>query len=103
MAWAKAPDFAGEPAKQAEVRAQTTQDQARYTEGGLTPLTCRSCAAEVLVRKSGQHQTTVQWTADPAVACPYLRQFAPPRPQSCPDLFATIEAAVESGDLPVGE
>ncbi|WP_280485663.1 hypothetical protein, partial [Nocardia cyriacigeorgica] len=85
--WAKAPDFADQPARRAAVAAQTVVDKARYLEEGLTPLRCQTCQTEVLVRKSSAHQTSIQWTGDPAAHCPVYaklaEQGAAPQPRPC--------------------
>ncbi|MFC4377085.1 hypothetical protein ACFO5K_23660 [Nocardia halotolerans] len=103
--WAKAPDFADQPARQAAVRAQTTVDKQRYLDDGLTPLRCRTCRAEVLVRKASAHQTSVQWTEAPAARCPVFAEMGPRpgRPESCPSLDSSIAQAVEEGVLDVPE
>jgi len=105
--WAKAPDFADQPARRAEVRAQTVVDKQRYLEEGLTPLRCQSCQSEVLVRKSSAHQTSVQWTENPAAHCPVFARlsaegYGPGRPESCGQLEKTIKWAVDEGVLEVG-
>ncbi|MEU7630730.1 hypothetical protein AB0C34_12180 [Nocardia sp. NPDC049220] len=106
--WAKAPDFADQPARRAEVRAQTVIDRQRYLEDGLTPLRCHACRSEVLVRKSSSHQTSVQWLGDPAERCPVFAELranglGPGRPDSCPNLERTIEGAVAEGVLEIAE
>ncbi|WP_051022071.1 hypothetical protein [Nocardia pneumoniae] len=104
--WAKAPDFADQPARRAEVRAQTVADRQRYLEDGLTPLRCQACRSQVLVRKSSSHQTSVQWTGDPAEHCPVFAElsasgYGPGRPESCPQLERTIAWAVDEGLLEI--
>ncbi|MEU4341229.1 hypothetical protein AB0H00_08150 [Nocardia sp. NPDC023852] len=108
VTWAKAPDFADQPVRQAEMRAQTVADKQRYLEDGLTPLRCQACRSEVLVRKSSSHQTSVQWTDDPASHCPVFAElsangFGPGRPDSCPQLERTIKWAVDEGVLHIPE
>ncbi|MFD0361739.1 hypothetical protein ACFQZZ_09830 [Nocardia sp. GCM10030253] len=104
--WAKAPDFADQPARRAAVRAQTVVDKQRYLEDGLTPLRCQACDSEVLVRKSSSHQTSVQWKGDPAAHCPVFAELAakgnaPGRPDTCPNLEKTIKWAVDEGVIEV--
>lgn len=106
--WAKAPDFADQPARQAAVRAQTVVDKQHYLDTGLTPLRCQACSAQVLVRKASQHQTSVQWTERPDAHCPIFAQLTahgarPGRPESCPSLEKSIKWAVDEGVLDVGE
>lgn len=104
--WAKAPDFADQPARRAQVQAQTVVDRQRYLEEGLTPLRCQSCQAEVLVRKSSARQTSVQWTENPAERCPVFAELGakgngPGKPDTCENLQRTIQWAVDEGVVPV--
>ncbi|MEV6429904.1 hypothetical protein [Nocardia sp. NPDC051463] len=106
--WAKAPDFADQPARRAAVQAQTVVDKQRYLEEGLTPLRCQACQSLVLVRKSSSHQTSVQWTENPATHCPVFARLsdqgsAPGRPDSCAELEKTIKWAVDEGVLGVAD
>ncbi|MBB5913269.1 hypothetical protein BJY24_002136 [Nocardia transvalensis] len=103
--WAKAPDFADRPERREQVRAQTVVDKKRYLEDGLTPVGCRSCGTEVLVRKASSHQKSVQWTVNPADHCPVFKELArgPGRPDSCPALEEAIDRAVDEGVLRVDE
>ncbi|MFE3546802.1 hypothetical protein ACFXK0_27895 [Nocardia sp. NPDC059177] len=106
--WAKAPDFADQPVRQAAVRAQTTVDKQHYLDDGMTPLRCQACQAEVLVRKSSARQTSVQWTERPDAHCPVFAQLrergaGPGGHESCPSLRKTIAWAVEEGVLEVDE
>ncbi|MFI6167483.1 hypothetical protein ACIBCN_11910 [Nocardia sp. NPDC051052] len=106
--WAKAPDFADQPARQAEVRAQTVVDKQHYLEQGLTPLRCQACQSQVLVRKSSSHQTSVQWTEPPQTHCPVFAELSRNgaglgRPDSCPQLEKTIKWAVDEGVVEVPE
>ncbi|MFI5715267.1 hypothetical protein [Nocardia sp. NPDC051750] len=106
--WAKAPDFADQPARRDAVRAQTVVDRERYLEEGLTPLRCQACHTEVLVRKSSSRQTSVQWTGNPATQCPVFAELSakgcgPGRPDTCERLQKTIKWAVDEGVLDVPE
>ena len=106
--WAKAPDFADQPARRDAVRAQTVVDRERYLEEGLTPLRCQACHTEVLVRKSSSRQTSVQWTGDPASQCPVFAEISakgrgPGLPDTCERLQKTIKWAVDEGVLDVPE
>lgn len=106
VAWAKAPDFADQPARRAEVQAQTVVDKRRYLDEGLTPLRCQTCQSQVLVRKSSSHQTSVQWTEAPETRCPVFAKLSeqgqgPGRPDSCPNLERTIKWAVDEGVIEV--
>ena len=101
--WAKAPDFADRPERREQVRAQTVVDKQRYLEEGLTPIACRNCGTEALVRKASNQQKSVQWTVNPADHCPVFKSLVggPGKPDSCPSLDEAIERAVEDGQLPI--
>ncbi|MCX4093489.1 hypothetical protein [Nocardia sp. alder85J] len=101
--WAKAPNFADRPQRLAEVRAQTVVDRHGHLEARLTPVACRTCGTEVLVRKSSAHQTSVQWPVHPADHCPVFEELGggPGRPGSCPNLQRSIDHAVAEGLLPL--
>lgn len=106
--WAKAPDFADQPARQAQVRAQTVVDREHYLDEGLAPLRCQACQATVLVRKSSAQQTSVQWTEPPETHCSYFAERytaspRPGRPDTCPKLTKTIAWAVDEGVIDVPE
>lgn len=104
--WAKAPDFADRPERQAEVRAQTVADKERYLEDGLTPLRCQVCGTAVRVRKASERQTSIEWTEPPQRKCPVFaelseRGYGPGRPEGCENLAKTIRWAVDEGVLEV--
>jgi hypothetical protein len=103
--WAKAPDFADRPERRAQVRAQTVVDKQHYLEDGMVPVGCLTCGTKVLVRKSSSQQTSVQWTVDPAAACPVFAELAggPGRPEGCPNLHRAIQHAVDEGIIAVDE
>ncbi|WP_040794239.1 hypothetical protein [Nocardia higoensis] len=106
--WAKAPDFADQPARRAAVQAQTALDKQRYLDDGMTPLRCQGCGSRVLVRKYSAHQTSVQWTEPPQTHCPVFARLAesgarPGRPDGCAQLEKTIRWAVEEGVIEVPE
>jgi len=96
--WAKAPEHR-DP-------AGTLADTRVFLESGLTPVRCGGCASEVLVRKSSQHQTSVQWRSDPATSCPeFAARVAAgelsARIDTCPKLRDAIERAVVTGVVAV--
>ena len=91
--WAKIPQSTI-PATQAE-----TQE---FLTAGLTPVTCRSCANAVLVKKTSAIHTSIQWTTNPATSCPeFAARIAAgelsARIDSCPKLRTSIELAVHEG------
>lgn len=77
----------------------------RLLDTPMQPLRCRACAAELLVRKSSWHQTSVQWNAEALAACQELGAAPMPGPSlaGCSQLRETIRDAATSGDLPVVE
>ncbi len=90
--WAKAPDFEGDPVRSAAVREQTAADRRTYTEAGMHPVRCASCAVRVLVRKHSPQHTSVQWTSDVS-ACPIFAADAHRSLRdSCPHLAESITA-----------
>ncbi|WP_040790795.1 hypothetical protein [Nocardia paucivorans] len=75
----------------------------RLLDTPMQPLRCRACAAELLVRKSSWHQTSVQWNAEALATCRELGA-APrsgPALAGCSQLQETIRDATISGALPV--
>ncbi|MFZ2178715.1 MAG: hypothetical protein WAW17_32725 [Rhodococcus sp. (in: high G+C Gram-positive bacteria)] len=104
--WAKAPSFAGQPARLEAIHAQTVADKADYLDSGLTTVECRTCGTCVLVRKNSLKHTSVQWMGDPAQTCPTFRDRAaagePTAIQDgCPRLRDSINHAVMEGLLEV--
>jgi hypothetical protein len=83
----------------------------RLGDASMTPVTCRPCGAEVLVRKSSWAQTSVQWNAQASARCAERAQTpasADGLPQSRPGVFlvctrlrASIESAAGTGALAV--
>jgi hypothetical protein len=83
----------------------------RLRDAPMTPVTCGSCGARVLARKSSWEQTSVQWDAESVARC--ARRRDAPRHRGalgmardapfvlCPDLRESIEAGVRQGTLPV--
>jgi hypothetical protein len=66
----------------------------------MAPVTCRTCAARVLVRKSSWNQTSVQWNADASARCSE-RTVRGSRDVflACSALRDSIIDAVRHGDL----
>ncbi|MFI9531725.1 ferredoxin [Nocardia fusca] len=77
----------------------------RLLDTPMQPLRCRACAAELLVRKSSWHQTSVQWNAEALATCLELGAAPMPGPSlaGCSQLQETIRDAATSGKLPVVE
>ncbi|ORJ58130.1 hypothetical protein [Mycobacterium simiae] len=74
----------------------------------MAPVTCGSCAARVLVRKSTWNQTSVQWNADATKRCierVAARQVAPHANRGvflvCSALRESILQAVRRGELAI--
>jgi hypothetical protein len=80
----------------------TAAETQEFLSAGLTPVTCRSCANQVLVKKTSAIHTSVQWTTDPGRSCPeFAARIAAgelsARIDSCPKLRTSIELAVHEG------
>lgn len=80
---------------------ETLADRARYTSEGLTSVSCLDCTVTVQVRKNTDRQTAIQWSDEAQHACPELARQVGIH-EGCPRLAASIDAAVRSGQLPVG-
>jgi hypothetical protein len=80
----------------------------RFDEMPMVPVTCRTCGARVLARKSSWNQTSVQWNADATARCAEradAQKIATPGSRGvfivCSALSASILDAVRRGDLAV--
>ncbi|RAY13533.1 ferredoxin [Actinomadura craniellae] len=73
----------------------------------MLPVRCRQCGGEVLARKSGWLQTSVQWNAATLAGCLERRAALPgPGPNgglftTCTALRESIDRAALDGTLPV--
>lgn len=88
-------------------RAETLEDRALYTRGGLVELPCLDCQARVLVRKNSEHHTAIQWTQEAVADCATFTKLSRedggrPIHSGCPRLAASIEQAVRDGAVPIG-
>ena len=88
-------------------KPETAQDQELYLEGRLQEIACLDCLARVRVKKNSEQHTAVQWTSEALSQCQeFARLAAQPggRPvyAPCSRLMASIERAVEEGQLDVG-
>lgn len=97
-AWAKAPPHT-DP-------IGTFADEHEYLTTGLTPVSCASCAMEVLVRKASRAQTSIQYQTPPARSCPeFAARVAAgelsARIDTCPRLRVAIDHAVATGAVAV--
>lgn len=100
--WAKAPDLRSDPRRLAQVHAATDRDRDHYLRGGLTEIECRSCHGCVMVKKTSEHHTSVQWTAAARDRCSELAAARaaganPAMLSTCPRLAASIEHGVAEG------
>ena len=80
----------------------------RLDEMPMAPVTCRSCGARVLVRKSSWNQTSVQWNADATARCAEraeAQKMSAPGSRGvflvCSALSESILDAVRHGDLAI--
>jgi hypothetical protein len=82
----------------------TLEDQRLYTSARLVEVACLDCLATVGVKKNSEHHTSIQWSTAARSACPELARRTSARAShpACPRLAASIDAAVRSGDVPIG-
>ena len=85
----------------------TIEEQRRYTSEGLAEVECEACAARLRVKKNSEQHTSIQWTLQSITACKVFGERSTSRERrdvhlSCPNLMASIDAAVRDGALPVG-
>ena len=88
------------------LREETLADQRLYLDGRLVEVACQECAARVRVKKNSEHHTSIQWTTEAVARCAeFARSGAGGRVvhESCPRLKESIEAAVKTGRLVMGE
>lgn len=74
----------------------------------MLPVVCRSCGAQVLVRKSSWNQTSVQWNADATDRCAERAEARQASAHAgrgvflvCSALRGSILAAVRQGELSI--
>jgi len=86
-------------------RRETAADERLYVEIGLSPVTCRTCGVEAMVKKNSHQHTSVQWTGAAVAACPEIAAARAGDPSAlvlgCPRLKASIEDAVRDGTVVV--
>ncbi|WP_203335817.1 hypothetical protein [Nocardioides limicola] len=86
---------------------ETRQDEVRYTQARLVEVACLDCLARVGVKKNSDHHTQIQWSSAALADCAEFRR-AETRPEgrdvkaACPRLRASIDAAVQSGEIVIG-
>lgn len=79
----------------------------RLDDMPMAPVSCGTCGAAVLVRKSSWNQTSVQWNAAASAQCAERRDADRiaghhRRPfLACSALRESIEAAIAAGDLAI--
>ncbi|MEV0323783.1 hypothetical protein ACIBKX_08740 [Streptomyces sp. NPDC050658] len=74
----------------------------------MQPVECVTCGNQVLCEKFSLAHTSVQWTADAAVACAEFRDrvaegASSARIRTCRQLRTSIERAVMAGELEVAD
>jgi hypothetical protein len=77
-----------------------------FLNGGLRPVSCRSCGTCVLVKKNSHQHTSIQWTTDAARSCPEFADRAAEGMNTalldtCEKLGESINCAVRDGLLEV--
>ncbi len=86
---------------------ETGKDQRLYLHGRLTEISCLGCLATVRVKKNSEHHTSVQWSQQALGECPEFARLdgstgGRPVHVACPQLMATVDYAVQEGELEVG-
>ena len=89
------------------VNADTLEEQRLYTQARLAEIACLDCLATVAVKKNSDHHTSIQWSAEAVAACSVLGRRGGASGErdghrGCPRLLASIDAAVQDGQVPVG-
>ncbi|EHI11607.1 hypothetical protein [Mycolicibacterium thermoresistibile] len=79
----------------------TARPDNRLLDAPMRPVTCGTCGARVLARKSSWEQTSVQWNAAAREMCLDQSQVEGHAIPLCPALRTAIETAVVQGLLPV--
>jgi hypothetical protein len=74
----------------------TVRADNRLDDAPMVPVECRRCAANVLVRKSSWHQTSVQWDAAASARCPERRDAGKLAAHGTRALFLSCSALRES-------
>lgn len=97
-----------DPERAARLHSYTALDRETYTRSGFQPLDCRTCGAQVAVRKNSEKHTSIQWTAGSDQQCPVLSEWrageAPPEGEdTCPRMLASIRYAYAEGLLTTAE
>ncbi|KAA1417095.1 hypothetical protein F0U44_18150 [Nocardioides humilatus] len=86
--------------------AETLEEERLYTTARMVEVQCLDCLAKVTAKKNSDHHTSIQWSAEARAACPELCRRTPTggrdTHQACPRMTASIDAAVRSGEIPVG-
>jgi hypothetical protein len=103
--WAKAPQWASDPDRAAAIAEATSRDRRHYLSGGMTPIECRTCHAQVLVKKTGAHHTSVQWNDAALEQCVEIAEVRGSGGNAallptCPRLSASIDHGVAEGIIP---
>ncbi|HJQ44439.1 MAG TPA: hypothetical protein VJ831_15225 [Jatrophihabitantaceae bacterium] len=88
-----------------ERQRETAQDRRLYVEIGFTPVACRRCGVEAMVKKNSRKHTSVQWTAAGVASCPEIGAARAADAHAfvlgCPRMSESIEEAVRSGAVVV--
>lgn len=88
--------------------APAPRPDTRLEDGPMRPVSCGTCGAQVLARKSSWDQTSIQWTAEARTRCAERAVPHPvePRPNrnafpGCAALKAAVREAAVRGELEV--
>ena len=88
-------------------RAETAEDQRLYLDGRLVEVACLDCLAKVRVKKNSEHHTSIQWNAEALDNCAEFQRLNADQGgrhihQGCSKLRASIERAVQNGQISIG-
>ncbi|MED5812639.1 ferredoxin [Mycolicibacterium sp. 050232] len=88
----------------------TVRVDPRLEDLPMRPVSCRSCGAAVMARKSSWQQTSVQWNTAASGLCPQRRDAEALAGHSdrglflgCDAMAASVAAAATEGVLPVAD
>ena len=97
-----------DPARAAQLHADTSLDRETYTRAGFQPVDCRSCGTRAFVRKNSDKHTSIQWRDGSDQQGPVLSEGRsggeiPEGEDTCPRMLASIHYAYSEGLITLAE